>query len=155
MNPRKERTTAAEQIPVAVVIAHGDNGWLRKIAGIDIVAALPSLTDALDAPIREHAAVIVYADVESADAVFHSELAELARVVAIALVVPRITPEVTRLALTARVLGLLARDDIADVTRVVREIVHGRVAYPPDALAMLMDLVPRALPHRAASASSY
>ena len=156
MPHRGDRLTRTEPIRVAVVMAHGsDDPRIRDVTGIEIVAAVQSLADALDAPVREHAAVIVYADAERTDETFASELAELARGVPTLLIVPRITPKTTRLAVIARVLGLMSRDAVADVARVVREIVDGRVAYPPDALAILMDLFPSASPRRAVPASPY
>lgn len=156
MQRRGDRAPVAAPLRVAVVGRHGhDDPRLHDVADIEIVAALPSLADALDAPVREHAAVIVYADAGPTDETFASELAELSRGCPTLLIVPRITSKTTRLAVTARVLGLMSREAVADVARVVREIVDGRVAYPPDALAMLMDLFPHALRRRAASAPSY
>ena len=156
MPHRGDRTTGTAPIRVAIVTPHGnDDARLQGVAGIEIVAAVPSLADALDAPVCGHAAVIVYAGGDDMDETFGVELAELARSVATLLVVPRITTQTTRLAVTARVLGLLARDEVADVTRVVREIAHGRVAYSPDALGILMDLFPRRSPERTALAPSY
>ena len=126
-----------------VVPRRGRRALGRAIDGraLDVVAEVSALDDVLRPPAHEHEAVLVYAEAKTFSRAFRAKLAELARDTPTALIVPRVTPEIACTAAHARVQGLSTADDEREVAHVVREIRHGRVAYPPDAIPMLIAVV--------------
>lgn len=116
---------------------------------LDVVAELPEIGDLLRAPSHEHqVAIVACTAMQLGDPRFHAQLARLARDVPTVLVVPQITRRAATVAAQARVPGLLRRDARPeDLARAVRDVVHGRIAYPPEALAVLLRLLPRATGH--------
>lgn len=146
-------------VRVAVVFA-GDGRQcyprLDECPALEIVAELRDIPDLIGAPSHEHRAAIVgCTSTQLADDHFQTQLARLARSVPTVLVVPRVTRGAATVAARARACGLAARGDRPeDLARTVRTVARGRIAYPSEALAMILRLLPPVTPRRAYLAPS-
>lgn len=118
---------------------------------LDVIAEVRELSELLSAPSHEHEAALVgCSPAQLADPRFQSQLARLSRSVPTVLVVPRITRRAATVAARARAYGLVTRDcSPEELSRTVRTVVHGRIAYPPAALAVILRLLPPLSGHRA------
>lgn len=135
----------AHAVRVAVVgrvdaLAAGDGTGQRAL---DVVAAVPEIGELFRAPSHEHeVAVVGCTSAQLRDGRFQAQLAQLARAVPMVLVVPCITRHAAIVAARSRALGLVARHDPDEqLARSVRAARRREVAYPPDALAVLLRLL--------------
>lgn len=135
---------SAHAVRIAVVVGADRARTLPQLAdcALDVVAELPAIADLLDAPSHNYEAALVgCTGAQLVDARFKSQLARLARTVPTVLVVPRLTRGATAVAARARLPGLASGDTPAqELTHTVRSVVRGHVAYPPEALNVLLNL---------------
>ena len=135
-------------IRVALVVGVGGTPCHPRIdeCPLEVVAEVGSLDDLIRAPSHEHEVAIVGCSTQQlGDPRFHTRLARLSRAIPTVLVAPRITRGAAVAAARARTLGLAARGDAPEeLTRVIRAVAHGHVAYPQQALTVLLRLLPAA-----------
>ncbi len=137
---------SSRPVRVAVVVGASGSPCYPRLdeCPLDIVAEVRTIDDLLGAPSHEHEAAIVGCSAQQlADPRFRARLARLSRTVPTVLVAPRITRTAAVVAARAHVLGLVARgSDPEGLSRAVRAVTHGRIAYPQEALTVLLRLLP-------------
>ena len=137
---------SARPVRIAVVVDGGGSPCYPRLdeCPVDVVAEVRTIDDLLGAPSHEHEAAIVGCTAQQLlDPDFRARLARLSRSVPTVLVAPRITRSSAMAAARARTLGLVARGaDPEELSRTVRAVIRGRVAYPQKALSALLRLLP-------------
>lgn len=119
--------------------------------GLEVVAEVHTIADLLRAPAHEHEVALVGCTAaQLSDPHFRTLLARLARSMPTVLVAPRVTRTAAAVAGRARALGLTSRDMSAErLSHVVRSAAARRIAYPPEALAVLLRMLPPLTARRA------
>ncbi|HEY6957770.1 MAG TPA: hypothetical protein VI814_03010 [Candidatus Limnocylindria bacterium] len=114
------------------------------LTSLEVVAQVQEIGELLKAPSHEHeVAIVVCGAADLREANFQGALARLARDVPVVLVVPNITRHASTVAARSRALGLIRRDASTEgLARAVRAVLRGQIAYPPEALTVLLRLLP-------------
>jgi hypothetical protein len=110
---------------------------------IEVVAEVQTVDDLLRAPAHEFEVAVVGATrAQIADPGFATRLLRLARTTPTVLVPTSVTRASAALAARTRTRGLAgAGCEAAELARTVRAVAHGRIAYPIDAIALILPLV--------------
>lgn len=137
---------SSRPVRIAVIVDAGGSPCYPRLdeCPLDVVAEVRTIDDLLGAPSHEHEAAVVGCTAQQlVDPRFRARLARLSRSVPTVLVAPRITRTAAIAAARARTLGLVARGtDPEELSRTVRAVIHGRIAYPQKALTVLLRLLP-------------
>lgn len=148
---------SSRSVRVAVVVDAGGLPCYPRLdeCSLDVVAAVRTIEDLLGAPSHEHeAAIVACTSHQLTDPRFRARLGRLSRSVPTVLVAPRITRTVAMTAARSRTLGLVVRSaDPDELSRTVRAVIRGHIAYPQQALGALLRLLPPLTDHVTATDS--
>lgn len=148
---------SSRPVRVAVVVDDGGSPCYPRLdeCPVDVVAEVRTIEDLLGAPSHEHEAAVVGCTAKQlTDPRYRAHLAQLSRSVPTVLVAPRVTRRVAMIAAGTRTLGLVARGAEPDeLSRAVRAVIRGHIAFPQQALGALLRLLPPVTDHVAAAHS--